>query len=167
MVCKDGGEIVLCRQRRVLGGVAAFMCEIPAFAGMVYLGTGGLWTDLAAVWAKIAAAGGDNAVFADTFPFTRGPFLRRQESHSVVPATIGKNPHTHSRSPRDHSCVGRNLTVSCRQMRQGRALPFEIPAFAGMVYLGTGDLWVYFLGNGDGNAAGEGRCPWRFLISQE
>ena len=37
-----------------------------------------------------------------------------------------------SRSPVDHSCVGRNLTVSCRQMRQGRALPFEIPAFAGM-----------------------------------
>ena len=29
--------------------------------------------------------------------------------------------HTHSRSPTDHSCVGRNLTVSCRQMRQGRA----------------------------------------------
>ena len=37
------------------------------------------------------------------------------------------------RSPVDHSCVGRNLTVWCRQMRQGRALSFEIPAFAGMV----------------------------------
>ena len=26
------------------------------------------------------------------FPYTSRPFLRRQESHSVVPATIGKNP---------------------------------------------------------------------------
>ena len=31
----------MCRQRRrILGGDAAHVCEIPAFAGMVYLGTG-------------------------------------------------------------------------------------------------------------------------------
>ena len=38
-----------------------------------------------------SAAGGDNAVFADRFPFPCGPFLRRQESHNVVsPNLAGK-----------------------------------------------------------------------------
>ena len=46
--------------------------------------------DSATIWRQLAA-GGDNAVFADRFPFTRGPFLRRQESHSVVsPNLAGK-----------------------------------------------------------------------------
>ena len=73
----------------------------------------------------------------------RRPFLRRQESHSVVPPTIAKSvPDSHSPPqtipakagisqcrvcnnaknpspipvpPVDHSCEGRNLTVSCRQ----------------------------------------------------
>ena len=32
-------------------------------------------------------AGDNNVVFADGFPFPRGPFLRRQESHNRVPPT--------------------------------------------------------------------------------
>ena len=61
------------------------------------------------------------------------PFLRKQESHSAV-HTISPNsppipiPHT------DHSCEGRNLTVSCIQYRQIRPrFPFPtqtIPAKA-------------------------------------
>ena len=32
------------------GGVAAFVCEIPAFAGMVCEGTGDCWTDWGLGW---------------------------------------------------------------------------------------------------------------------
>ena len=51
-----------------------------------------------------------NAVFADGFPFPRGPFLRKQESHFITAAT-----------PRN---LGGNA-----------AHGYEIPAYAGMVYL--------------------------------
>ena len=73
------------------------------------------------------------------------PFLRRQESHSVMRATITKNPPHTPVHPTDHSCEGRNLTIVCRQRRRllgGMAncgtRHCEIPAYAGMVYLYTG-----------------------------
>ena len=54
--------------------------------------------------------------------FRTGPFLRRQESHSVVHATIGKNPP-----------FRRQLTPPLA------AYDCEIPAYAGMVLWGMGD----------------------------
>ena len=116
------------------------------------------------------AAGGDNAVFADGFSSPRRPFLRRQESHSVVPATIGKNPPfplrdaavggmwlwgdgrfvsgfwrlclydtvrflpTQEWSAGDERFVGDLAIVPIQHC--------EIPAYAGMVCEGTGDLWA-------------------------
>ena len=58
-------------------------------------------------------------------PSPSRPFLRKQESHSVVSAQSPKSTDTF-RSPRDHSCVGRNLTVSCphnHQIRQQSSVP--------------------------------------------
>ena len=79
------------------------------------------------------------------------PFLRRQESHShvrqqcqirphnpvptqTIPAKAGisqpcattmPNPPTHSRSPTDHSCEGRNLTTMCNNnAKSAHTLPF-------------------------------------------
>ena len=79
------------------------------------------------------------------------PFLRKQESHSAVHTNIGKFP-TNLRPPEDHSCEGRNLIATCRQRRRilggGRGNAdnsvncgtrhCEIPAYAGMVFRGTG-----------------------------
>ena len=101
------------------------------------------------------------------FPSPSRPFLRRQESHSVVPSKRGgegrcplrfllsqewsvgecrrfansqncrqpqsQNRPQNSRPQVDHSCVGRNLTVSCPPNAAGRALLFEIPAYAGIL----------------------------------
>ena len=62
---------------------------------------------------EIAGEFGDS-VFCPQFPCSPPrPFLRRQESHSVVPATIGKNPPTIPRPQVVHSCEGRNLTIKC------------------------------------------------------
>ena len=102
-----GGDVwrqLACRLLRIHSGVAAFVCEIPAFAGMVCGGMEGSGYILvlfrATIWRGWRfgifadggdSDGGDNAVFADGFPFPRGPFLRRQESHSVVsPHATGK-----------------------------------------------------------------------------
>ena len=104
------------------------------------MGDGSVWVDfgdsVTAIWRW--TIGG----FGDGFLFPRGPFLRRQESHSVVHATIGKNP------------------PFCRQLTPPlAAYDCEIPAFAGMVYLCTDDC---------GRIR---RCLWydtvRFLLSQE
>ena len=69
------------------------------------------------------------------------PFLRRQESHSVVPQTT-PNPPTIPRPQVDHSCVGRNLTVSCATIRRIRPrfpVPHKtIPAKAGIYSLQGG-----------------------------
>ena len=127
-------------RRQLTPPLAAYDCEIPAFAGMVLWGTG------------VCVDFGDSAVaviwrwtiggFGDGFLFPCGPFLRRQESHSVVHATIGKNP------------------PFCRQLTPPlAAYDCEIPAYAGMVYLCTDDC---------GRIR---RCLWydtvRFLFSQE
>ena len=105
------------------------------------MGDGSVWADFGdsvavAIWRW--TIGG----FGDGFLFPRGPFLRRQESHSVVHATIGKNPP-----------FRRQLTPPLA------AYDCEIPAYAGMVCLCTDDcgrIW---------------RCLWydtvRFLPSQE
>ena len=78
-------------------------------------------------------------------PSPSRPFLRKQESYSVVSAQ-SPNPPTIPRPPQDHSCVGRNLSFICRQRRHllggGQLAAYfaniytrhcEIPAFAGMV----------------------------------
>ena len=77
----------------------------------------------------------------------------------------------HSRHPGDHSCVGRNLFLtsdnaasilaaesadSCRLLQ---AQHCEIPAYAGMVYLCTGDLEADF-GDGVGDNFGDSTI-WR------
>ena len=54
---------------------------------------------------------------ADNSPYTSRPFLRRQESHSVVSAQL-PNPPPIPIPPEDHSCEGRNLTIVCRQRRR-------------------------------------------------
>ena len=63
------------------------------------------------------------------------PFLRRQESHSVV-CHNAKNPPTNHNPQADHSCVGRNLTVSCAtipKIHQQTIIPKQtIPAKAGI-----------------------------------
>ena len=76
--------------------------------------------------------------FADSPPILRSsgrPFLRRQESHNVV----CDNSPIRSRfpvPPEDHSCEGRNLTMSCATIRQfapDSPLPRKtIPAKAGI-----------------------------------
>ena len=49
-------------------------------------------------------------------PSPTRPFLRRQESHSVVPQTM-PNPPTIPRPQADHSCEGRNLIAIGRHRR--------------------------------------------------
>ena len=60
------------------------LIEIPAFAGMVYLCTGNLWADVAIRRRTMLAAGDNNVKSVRNSPSATRPFLRRQESHSVV-----------------------------------------------------------------------------------
>ena len=84
--------------------------------------------------------------FGDNTAFPSRPFLRRQESHSVVYAQSPKSPAI-VRTQVDHSCESRNLLA----MGGNAALitpPLaahgcEIPAYAGMVFGGNGSVWAY------------------------
>ena len=66
---------------------------------------------------QISTAAAPNVKIAPDSHSPHRPFLRRQESHSVVHTNIGKSP-TNLRPPQDHSCEGRNLIAICRQRRR-------------------------------------------------
>ena len=142
-----------------MGGIAALItpplaahdCEIPAFAGMVYLGTGNCRRPAdncpppPTIRRQRHTAAADKCQNPPTNPHSpTRPFLRRQESQvhgrqrrfSQAAATIGDNntkirPQTPV-PPEDHSCVGRNLTVSyMHNTKIRRRFPFPhktIPA---------------------------------------
>ena len=80
-----------------------------------------------------------------TWRFLHRPFLRRQESHSymlpIMPQSDNNPPFTV-----DHSCVGRNLYGQCPSLLHLAILYCEIPAFAGMGWLGTGICWRILAG---------------------
>ena len=62
---------------------------------------------------------------ANNSPSPGRPFLRKQESHSVVCHNLANSP-TIPRPQVDHSCEGRNLTVSCATIRRIRP-QFPVP----------------------------------------
>ena len=123
--CVGRNLTVLCRHMR-LGRALPF--EIPAYAGMVFRGNGNRGRILALL------SVGDGSVWVDF-----GICRRRRIVGGGGQLSAGRRQF--SIPPQAHSCVGRNLTVLCRQMRRGRALPFEIPAFAGMVFGDEWELW--------------------------
>ena len=77
-----------------MGGIAALVTpplaahesEIPAFAGMVFRGTGNYWWILAIMRATIGRFGGGGGQQCQNTPthsrYPTRPFLRRQESHN-------------------------------------------------------------------------------------
>ena len=73
--------------------------------------------------------------YAPDSPYTSSSFLRKQESHNVVCDNSPIRPRFPV-TPEDHSCEGRNLTVSCATIRQfAPDSPFPrktIPAKAGI-----------------------------------
>ena len=123
--CEGRNLTATCRQRRrILGGgrgmatirriVRTRHCEIPAYAGMVFRGTG--------VYRQKSApkCPPPPPQMPKSPPIPIPPtssFLRKQESHSAVHTNIGKSP-TNLRPPEDHSCEGRNLIAKCRQRRR-------------------------------------------------
>ena len=101
------------RNLTAIGGIAALITpplaahesEIPAFAGMVFRGTGELRAD-GSVWAYFAGGMRIGSVF---WHLAAADNRRRRRTIGGRAATIPR-PHT------DHSCEGRNLTVLCCHM---------------------------------------------------
>ena len=150
--CEGRNLLAMGGNAALVSGVAACKKEIPAFAGMVYGGTG--------IYRQIrhcrrpplsptqspnpptippspsrpflrrqeshSVVPTNNTVFAHNPPHTTRPFLRRQESHSVVPANNGKIAHKSPHTTRPF----------LRRQESQRATPF--PVAIGGIYLWTG-----------------------------